>query len=166
MPPPLRVEMIHTMSLIHDDLPAWTTTTSEEANPQTTKSTARTTARSLAGDALLAFAFEHVANATERRLPDQNCPRNRELARVIGTEGAVARRVVDIRSEGPDAGSLGYDRLEKWNESSIDAMDKVFNEAINNIILQIKIGENIPQTAKTYAKGKLINEQLRIKQND
>ncbi|KAK9119062.1 hypothetical protein Scep_017155 [Stephania cephalantha] len=33
MPAARAVEMIHTMSLIHDDLPAWITTTSEEATP-------------------------------------------------------------------------------------------------------------------------------------
>ncbi|KAK9134851.1 hypothetical protein Syun_014181 [Stephania yunnanensis] len=65
MPATCAVEMIHTMPLIHDDLPCMDNDDLRKANPQTTKSTTRTW-RSWRRDALLAFAvaFEHVANAT------------------------------------------------------------------------------------------------------
>ncbi|KAK9135271.1 hypothetical protein Syun_014601 [Stephania yunnanensis] len=50
---------------------------------------------------------EHVADATERRLPGQNRPRNRGASESDRHRRVGGGRVVDIRSEGPDAGRRG-----------------------------------------------------------
>ncbi|XP_022862611.1 geranylgeranyl pyrophosphate synthase, chloroplastic, partial [Olea europaea var. sylvestris] len=63
-----------------------------------------------AGDALLAYAFEHMAVAT-KGVPSERIVRViGELAKCIGSEGLVAGQVVDICSEGNS--DVGLDHLE------------------------------------------------------
>nr|2J1O_A Chain A, Geranylgeranyl Pyrophosphate Synthetase [Sinapis alba] len=82
MPAACAVEMIHTMSLIHDDVYG------EDVAV-------------LAGDALLSFAFEHLASATSSEVSPARVVRAvGELAKAIGTEGLVAGQVVDISNVG------------------------------------------------------------------
>ncbi|KAK9092760.1 hypothetical protein Syun_027671 [Stephania yunnanensis] len=124
MPVACAVEMIHTMSLIHDDLPCMDNDDLRRGKPTNHKVYGKNVAV-LAGDALLAFAFEHVANATRGVSPARIVRAIGELARVIGTEGVVARRVVDIRSEGPD---LGERRSCSSASSSSSSSPKVEEE--------------------------------------
>lgn len=113
MPAACAVEMIHTMSLIHDDLPCMDNDDLRRGKPTNHKVFGEDVAV-LAGDALLSFAFEHVAVATA----SAGVPASRiiravgELARSIGTEGLVAGQVVDISSEGMSASDVGLDHLE------------------------------------------------------
>lgn len=64
MPTACALEMLHTMSLIHDDLPAMDNDDLRRGQPTNHKKFGEDMAI-LAGDALLTFAFEHVAHATE-----------------------------------------------------------------------------------------------------
>ncbi|KAK9164083.1 hypothetical protein Syun_004985 [Stephania yunnanensis] len=111
MPAACAVEMIHTMSLIHDDLPCMDNDDLRRGKPTNHKVYGEDVAV-LAGDALLALAFEHVANATRGVSPARIVRAIGELARVIGTEGLVAGQVVDIQSEGLDLGEVGIKELE------------------------------------------------------
>ncbi|KAK9129951.1 hypothetical protein Sjap_010438 [Stephania japonica] len=111
MPAACAVEMIHTMSLIHDDLPCMDNDDLRRGKPTNHKVYGEDVAV-LAGDALLALAFEHVANATKGVSPARVVRAIGELARVIGTEGLVAGQVVDIQSEGRDVGEVGIEQLE------------------------------------------------------
>ncbi|CAI0429260.1 unnamed protein product [Linum tenue] len=97
MPAACAVEMIHTMSLIHDDLPCMDNDDLRRGKP-TNHIVYGESVAVLAGDALLAFAFEHIAVATPK------------LAKVIGGEGLVAGQVVDISSEGNS--EVGLKELE------------------------------------------------------
>uniref|UniRef100_A0A7N2M5T9 Geranylgeranyl diphosphate synthase n=1 Tax=Quercus lobata TaxID=97700 RepID=A0A7N2M5T9_QUELO len=63
MPAACAVEMIHTMSLIHDDLPCMDNDDLRRGKPTNHKVFGEDVAV-LAGDALLAFAFEHIAVST------------------------------------------------------------------------------------------------------
>ncbi|XP_030924937.1 geranylgeranyl pyrophosphate synthase, chloroplastic-like, partial [Quercus lobata] len=63
MPAACAVEMIHTMSLIHDDLPCMDNDDLHRGKPTNHKVFGEDVAV-LAGDALLAFAFEHIAVST------------------------------------------------------------------------------------------------------
>ncbi|KAI3673139.1 hypothetical protein L6452_39254 [Arctium lappa] len=79
-PPPCpssAVEMIHTMSLIQDDLPCMDNDNFRRGKPTNHKVYGEGVAV-LAGDSLLTFAFQHVSSATVR-----------ELAKSIGMEGLV-----------------------------------------------------------------------------
>ncbi|XP_021718508.1 geranylgeranyl pyrophosphate synthase, chloroplastic-like [Chenopodium quinoa] len=111
MPAACAVEMIHTMSLIHDDLPCMDNDDLRRGKPTNHKVFGEDVAV-LAGDSLLSFAFEHMATSTPLdKVPARQVVRAvGELARVIGAEGLVAGQVVDIDSEG--AVDVGLDQLE------------------------------------------------------
>ncbi|OMO56851.1 Polyprenyl synthetase [Corchorus capsularis] len=109
MPAACAVEMIHTMSLIHDDLPCMDNDDLRRGKPTNHKVFGEDIAV-LAGDALLAFSFEHIAVSTVGVAPNRIVRAIGELAKSIGTEGLVAGQVVDIKSEGLT--DVGLDHLE------------------------------------------------------
>nr|QEY10178.1 barbata geranylgeranyl diphosphate synthase [Scutellaria barbata] len=108
VPAACAVEMIHTMSLIHDDLPCMDNDDLRRGKPTNHKVFGENVAV-LAGDALLAFAFEFIATATRGVEPERVLAAVGELAKAIGTEGLVAGQVVDISSTG---NAVGLDTLE------------------------------------------------------
>lgn len=109
MPAACAVEMIHTMSLIHDDLPCMDNDDLRRGKPTNHKVFGEDVAV-LAGDALLSFSFEHLAVATVGVDPSRIVRAIKELAKSIGTEGLVAGQVVDICSEGMT--DVGLEHLE------------------------------------------------------
>nr|ALJ30146.1 geranylgeranyl pyrophosphate synthase [Taraxacum kok-saghyz] len=109
MPAACAVEMIHTMSLIHDDLPCMDNDDFRRGKPTNHKVYGEDVAV-LAGDSLLAFAFQHIASATVGASPARVLAAVGELAKSIGTEGLVAGQVVDIASTG--AKDVGLEQLE------------------------------------------------------
>ncbi|MBD2354267.1 polyprenyl synthetase family protein [Tolypothrix sp. FACHB-123] len=106
MPTACAVEMIHTMSLIHDDLPAMDNDDYRRGKLTNHKVYGEDIAI-LAGDGLLAYAFEFVATQTP-----QSVPRDRvlhvvaRLGRALGAAGLVGGQVVDLESEGKADTSL------------------------------------------------------------
>lgn len=109
LPAACAVEMIHTMSLMHDDLPCMDNDDLRRGKPTNHKVYGENVAV-LAGDALLSFAFEHLATGTKGVSPDRVVAAVSELARCIGAEGLVAGQVVDICSEGMS--EVGVEHLE------------------------------------------------------
>jgi len=91
------VEMIHTYSLIHDDLPAMDDDDLRRGMPTNHVRYGEAIAI-LAGDALLTQAFELIARETPRK---ERIPRIIEiLARAVGPAGMVGGQVLDLESEG------------------------------------------------------------------
>lgn len=111
IPAACAVEMIHTMSLIHDDLPCMDNDDLRRGKPTNHKVFGEDVAI-LAGDALLAFAFEHVAAATKGVSPARVVRAVSELAKSVGGEGLVAGQVMDIDSEGLSLSEVKLERLE------------------------------------------------------
>lgn len=109
MPSACAIEMIHTMSLIHDDLPCMDNDDLRRGKPTNHKVFGEDVAV-LAGDALLAFAFEHIACSTQGVEPQKVLRVIWELGRAIGSEGLVAGQVVDLSSGG--LSNVGLDLLE------------------------------------------------------
>ncbi|KAJ9674653.1 hypothetical protein PVL29_023904 [Vitis rotundifolia] len=109
MPAACAVEMIHTMSLIHDDLPCMDNDDLRRGKP-TNHIVFGEDVAVLAGDSLLAFAFEHIATATSGVSSSRIVAAVGELAKSIGAEGLVAGQVVDISSTGQS--DVGLDQLE------------------------------------------------------
>lgn len=64
MPAACAMEMVHTMSLIHDDLPSMDNDDFRRGRPTNHKVYGEDIAI-LAGDALLTYSFEHIARATK-----------------------------------------------------------------------------------------------------
>jgi geranylgeranyl diphosphate synthase type II len=108
------LELIHTYSLIHDDLPALDNDDLRRGKP-TCHVVFGEAMAILAGDALLTLAFEILAAPEPLTTSEfQNSRRRRvihEIARAIGTQaGMVGGQVVDIESTGhqADAATLEY----------------------------------------------------------
>ncbi|OVA01705.1 Polyprenyl synthetase [Macleaya cordata] len=109
------VEMIHTMSLIHDDLPCMDNDDLRRGKPTNHKVFGEDTAV-LAGDALLSLAFEHVATRSIQVVSSDRVVRAiAELGAAVGSEGLVAGQIVDIESEGRELNlsELEYIHLHK-----------------------------------------------------
>lgn len=98
MPTACALEMIHTMSLIHDDLPAMDNDDYRRGKLTNHKVYGEDIAI-LAGDGLLAYAFEIVAQT-------ENVPAERlvqviaRLGRAVSAAGLVGGQVVDLECEG------------------------------------------------------------------
>ncbi len=99
LPTACALEMIHTMSLIHDDLPAMDDDDYRRGKLTNHKVYGEDIAI-LAGDGLLAYAFEHVATQTHGVNPDRVIKTIAHLARAVGANGLVGGQVVDLESEG------------------------------------------------------------------
>ncbi|CCH65926.1 Octaprenyl-diphosphate synthase [Richelia intracellularis HM01] len=97
--------MIHTMSLIHDDLPAMDNDDYRRGNMTNHKIYGEDIAI-LAGDGLLAYAFEHIAMQTENVPPQRILQVIAKLGRAVGAAGLVGGQVVDLESEGKSDISL------------------------------------------------------------
>jgi geranylgeranyl diphosphate synthase type II len=92
------IEMIHTYSLIHDDLPAMDD--DELRRGQKTCHVAFDEATAiLAGDALLTLAFQVLASMPANR-PDIGLELIRVVASAAGPRGMVAGQMLDMQSEG------------------------------------------------------------------
>ncbi len=99
LPVSAAIEMVHTYSLIHDDLPAMDDDDYRRGVPSCHKKFGEATAI-LAGDALLTLAFEVMSSCRgfhEAALLHATS----ELARALGTrDGMIAGQVLDLEAEG------------------------------------------------------------------
>ena len=114
LPTATALEMIHTMSLIHDDLPAMDNDDLRRGRPTNHKVYGDAMAI-LAGDAMLSRAFEMVAVRSANVPADRLLRVVGELALVSGAPGLVGGQVVDLESEGQavDLETLEYIHLHK-----------------------------------------------------
>ncbi len=94
------IEMIHTYSLIHDDLPLMDDDDLRRGRPTNHKVYGEAIAL-LAGDALLTLAFQIMADPEHMTYcsPSAIVAATYELAAAAGTFGMVGGQVVDIQSE-------------------------------------------------------------------
>jgi len=93
------IEMAHTYSLIHDDLPSMDDDDFRRGIPSCHREFGEAMAI-LAGDALLTLAFETVA-ACRNFPPDKLARAAAELAHALGTQGGmIAGQVLDLQAEG------------------------------------------------------------------
>jgi geranylgeranyl diphosphate synthase type II len=99
MPTACALEMIHTMSLIHDDLPAMDNDDYRRGKLTNHKVYGEDIAI-LAGDGLLAYSFEYVATQTKNVSPDKIVKVLARLGRTVGAAGLVGGQVLDLESEG------------------------------------------------------------------
>jgi geranylgeranyl diphosphate synthase, type II len=101
LPTALAVEMIHTMSLIHDDLPSMDNDDFRRGLPTCHKIYGEDTAI-LAGDALLAYAYEVVARDTRDVDPHRVLRTIAMLGESVGASGLAGGQVMDLSAEGRD----------------------------------------------------------------
>ena len=119
MPAACAVEMVHTYSLIHDDLPAMDDDQFRRGIPCCHVKFGEANAI-LAGDALLAQAFEVLAGEVQPAAVAAACCR--ELARAAGASALVGGQVDDLQGAGA-AGTLA--QLERIHRRKTGAMFEV-----------------------------------------
>jgi geranylgeranyl diphosphate synthase, type II len=119
MPTACALELIHTYSLIHDDLPAMDDDDYRRGRPTNHKVFGDAMAI-LAGDALLTLAFALVAaNASRVADPRVICAVVADLAHAAGTEGMVGGQVVDIESEGKAVSAETLDYIHRRKTAAL-----------------------------------------------
>ena len=93
------IEMIHTYSLIHDDLPALDNDDLRRGK-KTNHIVFGEDMAILAGDALLNYAFEvMLSNSIDKDNPNKYLKAINEIAKTSGIYGMIGGQVVDIQSE-------------------------------------------------------------------
>src|SRR3989304_8182415 len=119
------IEMIHTYTLIHDDLPAIDNDDFRRGKPTNHKEFGEAIAI-LTGDALLTMAFEIMSDT--RSMPHINplliLRAINEVARGVGPSGTIGGQVVDIESTGKevDIPTLEYIHTHKTGEMILAAV--------------------------------------------
>ena len=118
MPAACAVEMIHTYSLIHDDLPAMDDDDLRRGLPCSHAKFGEATAI-LAGDALLAQAFEVLAKGLPSAIAARCCG---ELAAAAGAENLAGGQEDDLKAQ---FAGLGIEQLERIHRRKTGAMIRV-----------------------------------------
>ena len=98
MPFAIALEMIHTYSLIHDDLPCMDDDDLRRGKPTNHKIFGEAIAV-LAGDALLNRAFEHIFNSTHIFSAETVLKAMRCMASASGADGMIGGQVIDMEGE-------------------------------------------------------------------
>lgn len=106
------IEMIHTYSLVHDDLPAMDNDEYRRGK-KTTHAVYGEAMGILAGDALLNLAYETAAKAFDMEVTDARVARAfAVLAKKAGVYGMVGGQVVDVESEKSDDRPITREKLD------------------------------------------------------
>jgi geranylgeranyl diphosphate synthase type II len=108
------LELVHTYSLIHDDLPAMDNDDLRRGRPTCHKAFDEATAI-LAGDGLLTLAFELVAREVEPASAALDCVRI--LAEAAGPAGMVGGQMADLQAE--------KQALDERNEGSLAELEAI-----------------------------------------
>lgn len=128
LPVACAVELIHTYSLIHDDLPSMDDSALRRGRPTCHMAFGEALAI-LAGDALHALAFE-LASRTEGHAGAAVALRTvQEIASAIGTQGMVGGQVLDLQAEGrpslrqfgawPADRQQGVCQIHRWKTAAL-----------------------------------------------
>jgi geranylgeranyl diphosphate synthase type II len=119
--PALAVELFHTYTLVHDDLPCMDNDLVRRGHP-TVHAKYGETMGVLAGDALQGLAFELLGRTPEKR-PGVVAALVTELGRAAGAAGVVGGQVEDVRFAGQaDAATLAYVHQHKTADLFAAAM--------------------------------------------
>ena len=116
--PACAIEMIHTFSLIHDDLPAMDNDDFRRGKPSCHKAFDEAVAI-LAGDALSVLPFEIISD-DDRLTAEQKVKIISCLAKAVGREGMIGGQVIDIENEKRD--DVSEDDLRKMYKGKTGAL--------------------------------------------
>ena len=112
------IEMIHTYSLIHDDLPMMDNDDLRRGVPTCHIKFDEATAV-LAGDALLSLAFEVLSHNDTHESTKVRCDIILEVSRSIGANGMVGGQMLDILAETEKFGVSEITRLQRMKTGAL-----------------------------------------------
>lgn len=118
LPLAVALEMVHTYSLIHDDLPCMDNDALRRGRPTCHIRFGESTAM-LAGDGLLTRAFEVIADASSLDA-GQKASAVSALSHAAGADGMIAGQIMDLAAE--DGGCVTQEKLEKLQGLKTGAM--------------------------------------------
>lgn len=147
LPFAIALEMIHTYSLIHDDLPCMDDDDLRRGMPSCHVKFGEAYAL-LAGDALLTAAFGVISeSAVAARRPDVALKAIKELSRLAGVGGMIGGQELDLQSENK---SISVETLEKIDELKTGKLIEC--AAFLGVICASDSEEHL-KAAHTYAKN-------------
>ncbi len=115
------IELIHSYSLVHDDLPAMDDDDMRRGRLSTHKKYDEATAI-LTGDALLTMAFEVLAERTTHSDSNVRCELIQNIAKAAGARGGmVAGQMMDILSENTELSVSEITRLQRMKTGMLFA---------------------------------------------
>ncbi len=114
------IECVHTYSLVHDDLPCMDDDDLRRGLPTVHRRFDEATAV-LAGDALLTFAFEILADRDTHELAEVRVELVRRLALASGARGMVGGQMIDLASEGKQLDIGAITRLQQLKTGALIA---------------------------------------------
>ena len=112
------IECVHTYSLIHDDLPCMDDDDLRRGKPAVHRQFDEATAL-LAGDALLTFAFEILADPATHRDPQMRCLLVSSLAKAIGPLGMVAGQAADMAGHEMGSDLIAVTRMNRLKTGAL-----------------------------------------------
>jgi len=136
------VELIHTYSLIHDDLPAMDDDALRRGRP-TCHVVYGEDVAILAGDGLYAEAFYHLLS-TQEGPPERVLAAARELAQATGVGGMVGGQYLDV-VDASDAGSTDLRRLHELKTG------RLIEASIECVLLLAGLPQPATIAARAYA---------------
>jgi geranylgeranyl diphosphate synthase type II len=136
------IELIHTFSLVHDDLPAMDDDDLRRGRPTNHKVFGEAMAI-LAGDAMVTLAFELLATQAS---PDVAPSLIRELAHAAGPEGMIGGQVLDMAGENQ---SLSLDELRRIHRMKTGAL---LTASCRLGAIAVKAGEPALAGVSTYGQ--------------
>lgn len=114
--PAIAIELIHTYSLIHDNLPAMDDDDYRRGKLSCHKKFSEATAV-LAGDALLTLAFELLSDTSKNKLqPNQCLNMIKSLSRAAGYQGMIAGQMLDLDSNKKSQEQIAHIQQLKTSE--------------------------------------------------
>ena len=136
------LEALHCYSLVHDDLPAMDNDDLRRGKPTVHRKFDEATAI-LAGDALLTFAFEVLADEATHASADVRVKLVAALAKAAGEAGMVGGQMLDIAAE--ELGSNSYSEIAAMQARKTGALFRFACEA--GAILGVSDGAALRQYA-------------------
>lgn len=91
------IEVLHTYSLVHDDLPSMDNDDLRRGRPTTHRAFDEATAI-LAGDGLLTIAFEILSHSATHASADVRCELISNLAQAAGSNGMIGGQMIDMKA--------------------------------------------------------------------
>ena len=147
MPAACAIEMIHTYSLIHDDLPAMDDDDLRRGRPTNHKQFGEATAI-LAGDGLLTLAFEVIANGVQP--PEVAAACVADLASAAGSEGMVGGQMADLQAEEL---ALATNSEESGGGSTLDQLEAIHLRKTGRLLRSgLTMGARIAQSSDDFVK--------------
>ncbi len=139
------VEMIHTFSLIHDDLPGMDNDDIRRGKPTCHKVFGEGMAI-LAGDALLNEAYSLIINSDRSSVQSAKCIKSLKiLAHATGTNGMIGGQAIDIRAH---SGTDGLGKLTTMYSMKTGALIKA---PVMIAAVLAGVPDNIMESASGYA---------------